>query len=160
MALYLVGENIDKARSHYQSETGKLVQLMRGIYVDADDEVDAMVLRHAVRIARYLYPKAYLSAASAILMGSTRDGRLFLSARRSQLNGKDDRLQRADFRVLASTAGLRAADTERAIDDMIARMKPAADEVALPKLPDYGPQGEAMAAKMLDICRMRIKTFA
>ena len=84
MALHLVGENIDKARSHYQAETGKLVQLMRGIYVDANDDVDAMVLRHAVRIAQYLYPKAYLSAASAILMGPTRDGRLFLSGRRSQ----------------------------------------------------------------------------
>lgn len=84
MALHLVGENIDKARSHYQTQTGKLVQLMRGIYVDANDDVDAMVLRHAVRIARYLYPKAYLSAASAVLMGPTRDGRLFLSGRRSQ----------------------------------------------------------------------------
>ena len=84
MALHLVGENIGKARSHYQAETGKLVQLMRGIYLDADDNVDAMVLRHAVRIARYLYPKAYLSATSAILMGPTRDGRLFLSGRRSQ----------------------------------------------------------------------------
>ena len=84
MALYLVGENIDKGRSHYQAETGKLVQLMRGIYVDADDDIDAIVLKHAVRIARYLYSKAYLSAASAILMGPTRDGRLFLSGRRSQ----------------------------------------------------------------------------
>ena len=84
MTLYLVGENIDKARSHYQAETEKLVQLMRGIYVDADDDVDAMVLRHAVRIARYLYPKAFLSSASAVRMGPTRDGRLFLSGRRSQ----------------------------------------------------------------------------
>lgn len=84
MALHLVGENIDKARSHYQTETGKLVQLMRGIYVDANDDVEATVLRHAVRIARYLYPKTYLFAASAILMGPTRDGRLFLSGRRSQ----------------------------------------------------------------------------
>lgn len=84
MALYLVGENIDKSRSHYHAETGKLVQLMRGIYVDADDDIDAIVLKHAVRIAHYLYSKAYLSAASAILMGPTRDGRLFLSGRRSQ----------------------------------------------------------------------------
>jgi serine/threonine-protein kinase HipA len=57
---------------------------MRGIYVDADDDVDATVLKHAVRIAKYLYPKAYLSGASAILLGPTRDGRLFLSARRKQ----------------------------------------------------------------------------
>src|SRR5271155_3363073 len=84
MALHLVGETLDKTRSHYGAETGKLVQLMRGIYVDAEDDADATVLRHAVRIARYLYPQAYLSAASAVLLGPTRDGRLFLSARRKQ----------------------------------------------------------------------------
>ena len=84
MALHLVGETMDKTRSHYQAETGQLVQLMRGIYVDAGDDIDATVLRHAVRIAKYLYPQAYLSAASAVLLGPTRDGRLFLSARRKQ----------------------------------------------------------------------------
>lgn len=84
MALYLVGENIDKDRAHYLTETGRGVQLMRGIYVDADDDVEEVVLRHAVRIARYLYPRAYLSGASAILLAPTRDGRLFLSARRKQ----------------------------------------------------------------------------
>lgn len=84
MAIHLVGETLDKTRSHYRAETGKLVQLMRGIYVDADADADDIVLRHAVRIARYLYPKAYLSAASAALLGPTRDGRLFLSARRKQ----------------------------------------------------------------------------
>ncbi len=57
---------------------------MRGIYVDAGDDIDATVLRHAVRIAHYLYPRAYLSAASAVLLGTTRDGRLFLSGRRVQ----------------------------------------------------------------------------
>lgn len=84
MALHLVGETINKARSHYAAETGKLFQLMRGVYVDADDDVDAIVLKHAVRIARYLYPRAYLSGASAALLAPTRDGRLFLSARRIQ----------------------------------------------------------------------------
>ncbi|MCO4053679.1 MAG: HipA domain-containing protein [Bosea sp.] len=84
MALFLVGENIDKTRSHYQAGTGRLVQLMRGVYVDAGDDVDAMVMKHAVRIARYLYPQAYLSAATAVLLGPTRDGRLFISGRRIQ----------------------------------------------------------------------------
>ncbi|RWN64368.1 MAG: type II toxin-antitoxin system HipA family toxin [Mesorhizobium sp.] len=84
MALHLVGENIDKTRSHYRAETGKLVQLMRGIYVDAGENIEATVLKHAVRIAKYLYPNAYLSAASAVLLRPTRDGRLFLSGRRIQ----------------------------------------------------------------------------
>jgi serine/threonine-protein kinase HipA len=84
MALYLVGETIDKTRSHYLAESRKLVQLMRGIYVNAGDDVDAMVLKHSVRIAKYLYPRAYLSAASAVLLGPTRDGRLFLTGRRNK----------------------------------------------------------------------------
>lgn len=82
--LYFVGETIDKAQSHYQAGTGKLVQLMRGIYADANDDIDAAVLAHAVRIARYLYPNTFLSAASAVSLGPSSDGRLFLSGRRIQ----------------------------------------------------------------------------
>jgi len=84
MPLYLVGETIDKAKAHYQAGAGKLLQLMRGIYVDAGDNADELVRRHAIRIAHYLYPKAYLSAASAALLGPTADGRLYLSGRRNQ----------------------------------------------------------------------------
>jgi serine/threonine-protein kinase HipA len=84
MALYLVGETIDKAKAHNQAEAGKLLQLMRGIYVDAADNANEMVRRHAIRIAHYLYPKAYLSAASAALLSPTSDGRLYLSGRRNQ----------------------------------------------------------------------------
>lgn len=82
--LYLVGENLDKTRAHYQAETGKIVQLMRGIYADSDDNIDEIVLHHAVRIAHYLYPRAYLSAASSVLLAPTRDGRLLISGPRSQ----------------------------------------------------------------------------
>ena len=84
MALHLVGETIDKDRSHYGAETGKLVKVMRGVYVDADDDIDAVVLGHSVRIARYLYPRTYLSAASAVWLGPTRDGHLYLRARASE----------------------------------------------------------------------------
>jgi serine/threonine-protein kinase HipA len=84
MGLHLVGETIDKTRSHYLAETGKLVQLMRGIYVDASDDIDRTVLTHAVRIARYLYPKAYLSGASAVLLGPTAEGRLYITGQRAQ----------------------------------------------------------------------------
>ena len=84
MPHHLVGETMDKSCSHYLTEAGKLVQRMRGIYVDATDDVDTTVLTHAVRIARYLLPNAHLSAVSAVLLGPTRDGRLFLSGRRVQ----------------------------------------------------------------------------
>ena len=84
MPLHLVGETLDKTCSHYRAGIGKLVRLLRGVYVDADDDIDATVLEHAVRIAKYLYPNAYLSAASAVALAPTRDGRLFLSGRRKQ----------------------------------------------------------------------------
>lgn len=111
MSLHLVGETIDKARSHYQAETGKLVQLMRGIYVDADDDIEAAVLKHAVRIAKYLYPNAYLSAASAIVLGPTRDGRLFLSGRRVQ------RTRLRSLEIIQNTAPSRPSTASAIIDD-------------------------------------------
>ncbi|MBA3564177.1 MAG: HipA domain-containing protein [Gammaproteobacteria bacterium] len=111
MSLHLVGETLDKTRSHYQAQTGKLVQLMRGIYVDSGDDIDATVLKHAVRIARYLYPRAYLSAASAVLLGPTRDGRLFLSGRRSQ------RTRIRALEIIQNTAPERASVSSAVIDD-------------------------------------------
>lgn len=111
MPLHLVGETIDKTRSHYQAATGKLVQLMRGIYVNAEDDIDATVLRHAVRIAKYLYPHAYLSAASAVLLGSTPDGRLFLSARRKQ------RTRIRTLEIIQNEAPIHPSVAEAAIND-------------------------------------------
>lgn len=84
MALHLVGETIDPKRAHLRAQAGELVQLIRGIYVDQGGDVEATVLGHAVRIARYLYPTAYLSSASSVLLGPTSDGRLFISGRRNQ----------------------------------------------------------------------------
>lgn len=74
-------------------------------------------------------------------------------------NGKDDGLRRADFRALASIVGLRAGDADRTINDVIAQVRQAADQVVLPKMPDYGVEGEKMAVRMLEICRGRIKSF-
>jgi serine/threonine-protein kinase HipA len=84
MALHFVGETIDKRRAHAQAQSGDLVPLIRGIYADARDDVDDAVLAHAIRIAHYLYPAAYLSSASAALLAPTSDGRLFISGRRNQ----------------------------------------------------------------------------
>jgi len=117
MALYLVGENLDKARSHYQAEAGKLVQLMRGIYVDAGDDIDSVVLEHAVRIARYLYPKAYLSGASAALLGPTADGRLFLSARRSQ------RTRIRGLEIIQNVAPAHPSTSEAIVEDDMGEMR-------------------------------------
>lgn len=83
MALHLVGETLDKYRAHAAAQAGELLNLHRGIYIDPGDDVDKIVLDHAVRIAAYLYPQAYLSGASAVRLAATQDGRLFLTGRRN-----------------------------------------------------------------------------
>lgn len=84
MAIHLVGETIDAKRAHQRAQAGELIQLVRGIYIDQNVDAEAAILSHAVRIAHYLYPKAYLSSASAALLAPTPDGRLFISGRRNQ----------------------------------------------------------------------------
>jgi serine/threonine-protein kinase HipA len=84
VTIQLVGETIDRRRAHLWAQDGGLVPLVRGVYAQADQDVDAAVLAYAVRIAHYLYPQAYLSSASAALLAPSADGRLFLSGRRNQ----------------------------------------------------------------------------
>jgi serine/threonine-protein kinase HipA len=111
MVLYLIGENLDKTRAHYQAETGKIVHLMRGVYVDSGDDIDMTVMRHAVRIAHYLYPRAYLSAASAILLAPARDGRLFISGKRNQ------RTRIRALEIIQNTAPDHPATATATVDD-------------------------------------------
>jgi len=79
-----VGENIDKHRGNYLAETGKAIQIMRGIYVDLSSDVESTISYHAIRISKYLYPRAYLSAASAFLLGPTQEGKLYITGPRIQ----------------------------------------------------------------------------
>ena len=81
--LHLVGETIDKHRAQYGVETGRLVQIMRAIYVAKEDDADAVLFDHALRIAAYLYPNTHLCGASAEQLAPTPDRRLFLSGRRN-----------------------------------------------------------------------------
>ena len=81
--LHLVGETIDKHRVQYGMETGRLVQIMRGIYIASEDDADAVLFDHALRIAAYLYPRTYLCGPSAERLAPTPDRRLFLSGRRN-----------------------------------------------------------------------------
>ena len=56
---------------------------MRGIYIASEDDADAVLFDHALRIAAYLYPSTYLCGASAERLAPTPDRRLFLSGRRN-----------------------------------------------------------------------------
>lgn len=84
MPIHLVGETIDPKQAHLRAQAGELIPLIRGVYVARGVDVDQAVMAHAVRIAHYLYPSAYLSSASAFLLAPTEDGRLFISGRRNQ----------------------------------------------------------------------------
>jgi len=84
MAIHMVGETLDAKRAHQRAQAGEIIQLFRGVYVDHGIDADAAVSDHAIRIAHYLYPNAYLSSASAALLAPTPDGRLFISGRRNQ----------------------------------------------------------------------------
>ncbi len=77
-----------------------------------------------------------------------------------KLNGKDDNLRRGDFRTFATTAGLKAADADAAIDQMLRRLTDAVGRVALPGALEYSEAGEKMATQILDLCRRRIEAFA
>ena len=76
-----------------------------------------------------------------------------------KLNGKDDNLRRADFRALASTAGLKAADADAAIDDMLQQLRGAIDRIALPKAIELIDDALKMVAEVLTICRTRMETL-
>ena len=170
MAIHLVGETIDKTRGHAQAEAGKLVPLMRGIYADAADDIDAAVLRHAVRIAKYLYSNAYLAAASAVFLGPTRDGRLFISGRRIQrtrIRGLEIIQNRAprhpsvgeaiiddgmgEFRIAASSMRQRFLEAFRLRSEHAASIDETTREVIAARLvEEYGsPSGAAEAVRAL-----------
>lgn len=76
-----------------------------------------------------------------------------------KLNGKDERLKRADFLAGAAIAGLRASDTHAAIDEVLERLRVAVSKMTLPMLSHYGPAGEAAVTRTLALCRERIAAF-
>ncbi len=110
--IYLVGENIDKARAHSQAKNGLLLQLMRGVYVSSTAaDIEVAILRHAIRIARYISLRSYLSGASAILLAPTSDGRLFISGPRNQ------RTRLRSLEIIQNTTPAHPSVASAVIDD-------------------------------------------
>ncbi len=77
-----------------------------------------------------------------------------------KLNGKDDNLRRADFRALATTAGLSAGAADAAIEDMLRRMEGAIGGISLPKAIEPTADARKIVEDMLDICRSRMESLS
>jgi serine/threonine-protein kinase HipA len=77
-----------------------------------------------------------------------------------KLNGKDERLRRADFVAMATLAGLRAGDANNAMDEILQKLTTAMDLLHVPHACKQSDATAAMTAKALEICRSRISTFA
>jgi serine/threonine-protein kinase HipA len=73
-----------------------------------------------------------------------------------KLNGKDDHLRRKDFHALARTAGMKAKDADRAIEETLGRLAEALERVVLPGLVVPNSDSSASVAQMLDISRTRL----
>jgi serine/threonine-protein kinase HipA len=77
-----------------------------------------------------------------------------------KLNGKDDRLSRADFRAFAGTAGLKVAEADAAIDQMLERLTGTLDRTSLPEGTAYEEDGRRVSERLFEISRSRIASFA
>ncbi len=69
-----------------------------------------------------------------------------------KLDGKDDRLRRADFLRLAATAGIPARAANAAIDELIERFATGLDQIIVPDVPNLEAEMTAKAEQMLELC--------
>lgn len=121
MGIHLVGETLDARRAYEWAQAGRLVPLVRGVYADHVDpgDVDSQVMRHAVRIAHYLYPRAYLSSISAQILKPTRDGKLYISGARNQ------RTRIRGLEIVQNEAPIHASTADAAIGDDLGEVQVA-----------------------------------
>jgi len=112
MPLHLVGVTIDKTRSHYLAETGKLVQLMRGIYVDADNDIE----RADRALARSRDRARVWSSASFSGLATSS---IWLSTARGPGSGLEPSRQQSGMHHAASTDRCRASGRNR-----VCRLRP------------------------------------
>ena len=69
-------------------------------------------------------------------------------------------MRRGDFRVLATTAGLRSGDADAAMEDMLRRIGGAIDGIGVPHAIRHIKESEKLINDVLDICRRRVEAFA
>ena len=76
-----------------------------------------------------------------------------------KLNGKDERLRRADFVAVATLAGLRAGDANETLDEVLRAFTKAIDGLKVPAGCLNQPNAQVAVAKVLGICRERLDGF-
>jgi serine/threonine-protein kinase HipA len=76
-----------------------------------------------------------------------------------KLDGKDDRLRRADFLRLAATAGIPARAANAAIDELIEKFAAGIDQIIVPDVPNLEAEMTAKAEQMLELCRERLAAW-
>ncbi|MBW6496659.1 MAG: hypothetical protein K0B16_19295 [Burkholderiaceae bacterium] len=77
-----------------------------------------------------------------------------------KLNGKNERLRRADFFTVATLAGLRAGNAHDAIDAVLEELRGTLDRLVVPAQCVHGPNAQAAVAKVIELCRGRMDSFA
>ena len=76
-----------------------------------------------------------------------------------KLGGKDERLRRSYFVALATLAGLRAADAQAAIDEVLERLQRGLDALALPAALTLNAGTQVTIGRTLELCRARVAGF-
>ncbi|MXW87848.1 MAG: HipA domain-containing protein, partial [Boseongicola sp. SB0667_bin_21] len=76
-----------------------------------------------------------------------------------KLNGKDDRLRRADFLRTAATAGIPARAAADAMNELLSGLETGLDQIALPDIPNLNAELNFKAEQMLEICRDRLANW-
>jgi serine/threonine-protein kinase HipA len=76
-----------------------------------------------------------------------------------KLNGKDDQLRHVDFGRFAATVGMKASDSDAAIEDALKRLTRAVEMFTLPKALKFGPSEVSTIQKVLDVVHDRIEKF-
>jgi hypothetical protein len=99
-------------------------------------------------------PRRFAGVADAL-------GQTFFFERKAQFVGTrvDDRLGRKDFRTLARTIDLSAAEGDAAIDEVLAKLGKALDTIAVPDLAKKVPATSKMVDELLQLVRDRLEAF-
>lgn len=77
-----------------------------------------------------------------------------------KMNGKDDRLRRADFRAVASTVGIKAADADAAIDEVLAGLAGGLETLSPPAFIEADSPVAEAAERMHRLVKERVDAFA